>query len=119
MSRKHHECCSNMPCVYTGTGYGAKTGGFGLVGVTLLILIILQFGKAGFHKGHKNRCEEEYDEYDNEGEEYDKDYEDEYEEDEHYEESNHKEKRCHESLIDNGILFIIALFYLSCCGKKC
>jgi hypothetical protein len=33
-----------------------------------------------------------------------------------------KDKDCrHEEgkLVDNGILFIIALFYLSCCGAKC
>jgi ATP:corrinoid adenosyltransferase len=119
MSRKHHECYSNMPSVYTGTGCGVTTGGFGLVGITLLILIILQFGKTGLIKGHKNKCEEEeYDDYDNEGEEYDRDCEDEDEEDERYEEDDYKEERGHEPLVDNGILFIIALFYLSCCGKR-
>ena len=117
MSSKHYECCSNMP-IYNGVGCGAKSSSSGLVGVTLLILIILQFGKTGFYKGHKNKCEDEYEEDDNEDEEYDKDCEDEYEEDEHYEKCDHKEKRCHEPLIDNGILFIIALFYLSCCSKR-
>jgi hypothetical protein len=135
MSRKHYECCSYQPCYYGGSNYGTKGGSFGLVGITVLILIILQFTKKGCCKDHKDRyeCDEEYDEYDKEceeeydeyDEEDDKECEEEYDEeyDEEYcdsEEKDYKERKKDCSpLVDNGILFIIALFYLSCCGKRC
>jgi hypothetical protein len=120
MSRKHYECCSYQPSYSGGAGYGAKGGNIGLVGIAILILVILQFKKGGSCKDHKKKCDydDEYEvDYDDD---YDKDHDDDYDEEYDECEEDHKERdRGSKPLVDNGILFIIALFYLSCCGKKC
>lgn len=104
MSRKSCEC--NKPVnpfpAYGQVGCGCEqSNSFGLPILIILILVLLQFGKGGFLGGRKE-CECSEHDY---VEEYRDDCEEEHEE-------------CERPIIDNGILFIIALFYLSCCGRK-
>lgn len=75
--------------------FGGRSCCCSLPTLIILILIILQFSK------HNNKYDDDYDD----------DYEDEHEDEEC--------KKGHKGIIDNGILFIIALFYLSCCGAGC
>lgn len=102
MSRKRYESC-NLPVNYSECGCmsGNRGSCISLPALVILILILLQFGKKDkCKKDYDDECEEEYDDYDD------------------YEEEKKEYKGRHDTLVDNGILFIIALFFLACCSKK-
>jgi hypothetical protein len=75
-------------------GFGGGKG-VGLSTLIILILIILQFGKGKCDYGYAKDCD--------------------YGKDVVY------DKKCTKGYVDNGILFIIAIFFLACCGcgKSC
>ena len=102
MSRRKYDECCNKP--YVTSCYGGYEGmkGLGLPILAILILVLLKFGRG--------KCKEE--QYEDECD--DEDYDDEKDCDD-----ENSRSRCHENpIVDNGILFIIALFFLSCCTKK-
>jgi hypothetical protein len=89
----------NYQPTYGGTVYGA---GFGMGNscccdfptLIILILIILQFSKKKCEKSYEEECEYDHKNHCDDNEGYCKD----------------------DKQISNGILFIIALFFLSCCN---
>lgn len=98
--------CQPRPVEVPTFGFGQGCCNFSCL--VILILIVLQFGKMG-----RKDCDKECD-YE---EDYEKDYDEEcdYEEDKEYE-HEHEHKSFGFDGIDNGILFIIAIFFLACCG---
>lgn len=78
--------------------------------LVILILIVLQFSKCN-DTCKKDNDECDYDDHDDHGDDYDDD-------DEHDECDEEEDKCCkHDNQqVGNGILFIIALFFLSCAG---
>lgn len=102
MSRRKYDECCNTP--YVSSYYGGNEGmkGFGLPILAVLILVLLQFGRG--------KCKEERDE--------DECDEDDYEDEKDCDDEKSRSRYHKEPIVDNGILFIIALFFLSCCTKK-
>lgn len=102
MSRYRYEQCPCQTAGYGTYGGGFEGKGFGFSTLIILILIILQFGKGKCGCSYDKVCDQDYDK------DYDKDCD--YEKDYGYD-----KKRC-KGAVDNGILFIIAIFFLACCG---
>jgi hypothetical protein len=121
MSKKRYESCCCQPYGYQscGIGCGSQTGsGIGLPALVILILILLQFNRKGERckVDYVKDCDDDYNDHDHcdvEYDDYDKDCDDDYVKDNRCE-----HKKGYDQVVDNGILFIIALFYLSCCSKR-